>query len=74
MSSVEEQAALIAKDLILRLQLEKMTQQSFGSRVHPPKKPLTKATEEAIKDYNKQFKVVQYEMEIDENGNKTRCG
>ena len=60
--SVEEQDALIQKQMILNLQLEKMTQEAMGSRVYAPKKPLTAVDQEAIKDYNKQFKIT------DENG------
>ena len=70
MSSAENQDALIEKQMILNLQLEKMTQLAFGNKRIEPKKMLTTSTEEAIKEYNKQFKVVQYETELNEDGNK----
>ena len=69
MSSSEEQQAKLEKQLVLNLQLDRMTQQAFGSRTHAPKKPLTKTDEKAILEYNKQFKTVQYEMEDDGHGN-----
>lgn len=82
MSSVEEQEANIEKQMILNLQLDKMTQQAFKTRqpsfgssfqnFKGSKRILTKPTEQAIKDYNKQFKVVQYQTTIDENGYPTQ--
>ena len=71
MSSSEEQQAKLEKQLILNLQLDRMTQQAFGSRNHAPKKPFTKTDEKAIQEYNKQFKTVQYEMEEDGQGGLT---
>jgi len=69
MSSNEQQDAMIEKQNILNLQLEKMNQKAFGTKNHAPKKPLTKVDADTIKDYNSQFKVIQYETMIDEAGN-----
>lgn len=72
MSSNEDQQAMFEKQIRLNLQLDKMGLQAFGNRVHAPKKPLTKVDEDVIKEYNKQFKVVQFQTMIDENGNKVQ--
>ena len=63
--SAEELESEIQKELTLQLQLDKMTKQAFGNKVLAPKK-LTRESEEAIKEYNKQFKIVEFEK--DEHG------
>jgi len=66
--SSEEQQALIERDLILNLQNQRMVEQAFGNRNFTPKAPLTTVDEETIKEYNKQFKTVQYETYTDADG------
>ena len=73
MSTSEEQEAFINKDLILNLQNQRMIEQAFGTRVNAPKKPLSTVSEDAIREYNAQFKVVHYETETDpETGEVTQ--
>ena len=68
MSSSEEQQALIQRDLILNLQNQRMVEQAFGERNYAPKAPLTTVDEETIKEYNNQFKMVQFETYTAEDG------
>ena len=60
--SVEELALDLDKQMALNLQLDKMTKQAFGDKIFSPKK-LTPESEEAIKEYNAQFKIVEYERD-----------
>jgi len=71
MSSNEEQQNLIHTELMLNLQNQRMVEQAFGVRNYAPKKPMTTVDEDTIKEYNKQFKVIQYETEINEDGSIT---
>ena len=71
MSSNEEQQNLINKELVLNLQNQRMVEQAFGIRNYHPKRPMTTVDEETIKEYNKQFKVVQFETEVNEDGSIT---